>query len=158
MLNLHWCIETNLMALEGIATSVGVDLPQVTAPAPVESAYGPAHRHLVRAVEEQVLGEGVARYRNRMTVRLARHLERLDELGAAVVEADLDDLAPLLGDRPVSWAEGEQALERFVLEDDGRHDPELVLLFHRRLHRARMLNGPEGSWITQHRDVPQPSM
>ncbi|KQM02676.1 hypothetical protein FF86_10581, partial [Frankia sp. CpI1-P] len=39
-----------------------------------------------------------------------------------------------------------------------RHDAELVALFHRRLHRARMLNGPAGSWITRHRDVPQPSL
>jgi hypothetical protein len=45
-----------------------------------------------------------------------------------------------------------------VLADAGRHDRELVLLFHRRLHRARMLNGPAGSWITQHRVVPQPHL
>jgi hypothetical protein len=55
-------------------------------------------------------------------------------------------------------SDGEADLERFVLTDDGRHDEELIGVFHRRLHRARMLNGPSGSWITQHRQVPQPSI
>jgi hypothetical protein len=93
-----------------------------------------------------------------MAVRLARHLERVDEIGAVVVAADLDDLHQLLGHRPPTWEDGEVELERFVLADDGRHDPELAQLFHRRLHRARMLNGPRGSWITQHRLVPQPHL
>jgi hypothetical protein len=47
-------------------------------------------------------------------------------------------------------------LEDYVLHDDGQHDAQLVALLHRRLHRARMLNGPAGSWITQHRHAPQP--
>ncbi|HVV76665.1 MAG TPA: phosphotransferase family protein [Mycobacteriales bacterium] len=156
MLNLSWCIETNLMALEGIATVLGVALPDVPEPEPIETGFGPAYQHLVTALEQADLGEGAVRYRNRMSVRLARHLARVDEIGTAVVAADLDDLAGLLGQRPASWADGEQALESFVLADNGQHDAELVSLFHRRLHRARMLNGPAGSWITQHRHAPQP--
>jgi hypothetical protein len=158
MLNLHWCIETNLMALEGIATVTGAELAEVPEPEPAASGYGPAHRHLVTSLEQQNLGSGAERYQGRMSVRLARHLARVDEIGAAVVAADLDDLAALLGRRPPSWADGERDLESFVLADEGRHDAELVALFHRRLHRARMLNGPRGSWITQHRHAPQPSM
>jgi aminoglycoside phosphotransferase (APT) family kinase protein len=156
MLNLSWCIETNLMALEGIATVLGVELPDVAEPESIESGFGPAHQHLVSALEQEDMGEGAERYRRRMSVRLARHLARVDEVGASVVGADLDDLATLVGQRPMSWADGERALEDFVLTDGGRHDAELVVLFHRRLHRARMLNGPAGSWITQHRLAPQP--
>ncbi|HEY2331635.1 MAG TPA: phosphotransferase [Acidimicrobiales bacterium] len=158
MLNLHWCVETDLMALEGIATSVGTELTEVEEPEPRESGYGPAHHHLTRALETQPVDDPVERYRSRMSVRLVRHLERVDEIGAAVVEANLDDIQQLIGHRPAGWAEGEAELERFVLADDGHHDDELVRIFHRRLHRARMLNGPSGSWITQHRDVPQPSL
>jgi aminoglycoside phosphotransferase (APT) family kinase protein len=157
MLNLSWCIETNLMALEGIATVVGVELPDVAEPEPVDSGFGPAHRHLVKALEQADMGEGADRYRHRRSVRLARHLQRVDELGSSVVAADLDDLAELLGHRPATWTDGERSLEEFVLADDGRRDAELVALFHRRLHRARMLNGPAGSWITQHRYASQPS-
>ena len=45
MLNLHWCVESDLMALEGIASTVGVELGEVEEPQPTASGYGPAHRH-----------------------------------------------------------------------------------------------------------------
>jgi aminoglycoside phosphotransferase (APT) family kinase protein len=157
MLNLSWVIESNLLALEGIADVLGVQLLPVEEPTATVSGYRPAHRHLTRGIEELAAAEtGFNRYQLRMSVRLARHLERIDEIGAVVVAADLDDLHQLLGGRPATWEDGEAALERFVLADAGRHDVELAQLFHRRLHRARMLNGPPGSWITQHRVVPQP--
>jgi aminoglycoside phosphotransferase (APT) family kinase protein len=158
MLNLHWCIETNLMALEAIATDAGIELGEVEEPGPTVSAYGPAHRHLERSLAMLPAGDPVSRYELRKSVRLARHVTRAGEIGAQVVAADLADIARLTGHRPDGWAEGEADLERFVLADDGRHDQELVRLFHRRLHRARMLNGPAGSWITRHREVPQPHL
>jgi hypothetical protein len=157
MLNRSWVIESNLLALEGIADVLGVELEPVEEPAPTVSGYRPAHRHLTHGLEGLAGAEtGFSRYQLRMAVRLARHLERVDEIGSAVVAADLADLHQLLGRRPADWAEGEAELERFVLADAGRSDPALVQLFHRRLHRGRLLNGPEGSWITQHRAVPQP--
>jgi aminoglycoside phosphotransferase (APT) family kinase protein len=158
MLNLHWCVESDLMALEGIAKVVGVELGDVEELTAPPSAYAPAHRHLTRALENTAVADRVERYRLRMSVRLARHLERIDEIGGAAVDADLDDIERLLGHRPADWATGEAELEQFVLADDGRHDEELVTLFHRRLHHARMLNGPAGSWITQHRDIQQPTL
>ena len=158
MLNLHWCIETNLMALEAIATGAGVELGEVEEIAPAVSAYGPAYRHLEGSLAGLPSGDPVSRYELRKSVRLARHVERVGEIGDQVVAADLADIAKLTGWRPDGWAEGEADLERFVLGDDGTHDEELVRIFHRRLHRARMLNGPAGSWITRHRDVPQPRL
>jgi aminoglycoside phosphotransferase (APT) family kinase protein len=44
MLNLHWCIETNLMALEAIAAGAGVELGEGEELVPAVSAYGPAYR------------------------------------------------------------------------------------------------------------------
>jgi hypothetical protein len=164
MLNLHWCIETNLMALEGIALQAGVEfdgleeIEQLERSAPAESGYGAAHRHLARALDALPSEDAVARYELRKSVRLARHVERVDEIGARVVAADLADLTPLLGHRPDSWAEGEAALERFVLADKGAHDALLIELFNRRLHRARILNGPAGSWITRHRTAEVPHL
>jgi len=158
MLNLHWVIESNLLALEGIADVMGIDLEDVEEPAPVRSPFGQAHRHLTRSLTELPPASGYDRYRLRMSVRLARHIERVEELGTAVVDADLDDLSQLLGHRPSSWEEAEIELERLVFTDEGHHDAELVRLFNRRLHRARMLCGPSGSWITQHRIVSQPSI
>jgi aminoglycoside phosphotransferase (APT) family kinase protein len=158
MLNTHWCVETDLMALEGIATTVGVALGEVEEPEPAASGYGPGFGHLTRALEAQTVEDPVARYQSRMAVRLARHLQRIDEIGVQVVEANLEDIHRLTGRSPADWAAGEAELERFVLEDGGRHDEALIGVFQRRLHRARMLNGPSGSWITEHRTVLQPSL
>jgi aminoglycoside phosphotransferase (APT) family kinase protein len=158
MLNMHWCIETNLMALEAIAADAGVELGEVEEIAPADSAYGPAYRHLERSLAAPPAADPVARYELRKSLRLARHVARADEIGDQVVAADLDDIAKLTGRRPDSWAEGEAGLERFVLADDGTNDEILIRLFHRRLHRARMLAGPAGSWITRHREVPQPRL
>ena len=92
------------------------------------------------------------RYKSRIAFRLARHLARFDEIGDAVVDANLDDLHRLLGHRPDSWRDGEAELERFVLADaaEGRHDEELVVLFHRLHLRAQMLLGPAGSAMARH--------
>jgi aminoglycoside phosphotransferase (APT) family kinase protein len=159
MLNLHWCIESNLMALEAMAAAGGVEFgPMVEEPAPAESGYGPAHGHLTRSLENLPSTDSVARYELRKSVRLARHVQRIDEIGTQVVAEDLIEITKLTGRHCATWAEGEADLERFVLGDDGRHDEELMVLFHRRLHRARLLNGPAGSWITQHREVAQPSL
>jgi hypothetical protein len=45
------------------------------------------------------------------------------------------------------------SLETFVLADQGRHDAELVRVFHRRLNRALQSLGPEGSAIARHNPV-----
>jgi hypothetical protein len=83
---------------------------------------------------------------------MTRHLHRVDEIGDAVVEADLDDLLPVLGWRPETWWEGDEALERFVLADatTGAHDHALVELFHRRNLRVHLQLGPEGSSMVAH--------
>jgi aminoglycoside phosphotransferase (APT) family kinase protein len=158
MLNLHWVIESNLLALEGIAHVMNVELEAVEEPHPVRSPFGPAYRHLTKSLEDFPRGSGYDRYRQRMSVRLVRHVERIEELGVPALKADLDDLHRLFGHRPEDWEESEIELEQLVVSDDGRRDAELIQLFHRRLHRARMLCGPDGSWITQHRVVGQPNL
>ena len=92
----------------------------------------------------------------RTLFRLARHLQRRDEIGDAVEKADLDDLELLFGARPHDWRDGEARLEAFVLADTaGRHDTELVRLFHKRNLRAHMLLGPANSAMTHHHTIQQ---
>ncbi|MGE0307199.1 MAG: phosphotransferase family protein [Acidimicrobiia bacterium] len=156
MLNRSWVLESNLIALEGIADMEGVPLADVEEPEARRSPFEAAHHHLAHSLEASTPEGGFGRYQLRMAVRLARHLERIEEIGAEVVLCDLDDARRLLGLTASTWEDGEVELERFVMSDNGRHDAQLIELFHRRLHRARMLNGPSGSWITQHREAPQP--
>jgi aminoglycoside phosphotransferase (APT) family kinase protein len=150
--NMQWCNETNLYATEAIAEYLDVELPTAEVPEPIGSRAALAHEHLVRELLTMEPDDAFVRYVLRGAFRLARHLQRFDEIGAAVVDADLDDLHPVLGHRPTSWSAGETELERFVLadRDDGHHDETLLALFHRRNLRAQMLNGPAGSAMARH--------
>ncbi len=154
MTNLHWCCETNLFATEAWAEHLGIDLPAVETPEPRLSTADVGHGHLVRALRSISTEDEFVRHEARTLFRLARHLQRRDEIGDAVNQADLDDLERLLGARPHDWRDGEAKLEAFVLADTtGRHDTELVRLFHKRNLRAHMLLGPAGSAMTHHHTI-----
>lgn len=154
MTNLQWCCETNLFTTEALAEVLGIVLPTVEVPVPDPSASATAFQYLVATLgglrsDDEFLG-----YQLRTGFRIARHLQRRDEIGAATEAADLDDLRPLLGHRPNSAADGERELQDFVLADaDGRHDRALVELFHRRNLRAQMLLGPANSAMTRHNPI-----
>jgi hypothetical protein len=153
--NLQWCNETNLYATEALAEYLEVELPTVASIESRRSKIGPAHAHLVRGLRTMNSDDDLLRHQLRISFRLARHLERFDEIGDAVVEADLDDIHALLDRRPADWQDGEEELERFVLADaaTGSHDEALLLLFHRRNLRAQMLNGPAGSAMARHNPI-----
>ncbi len=155
MTNLQWCCETNLFATEALAEILGVELPTVELPTPRESRAEVAREHLVRQLGTVAIDDEYLRYQVRTMFRLARHVARLDEIGDAVSEADLDDLHQLLGHRPDSWLDGEAELERFVLAnaETDRHDVALLQLFHKRNLRAQMLLGPDGSAMTRHATI-----
>jgi hypothetical protein len=150
MTNLQWCSETNLYAVEALAELMDLDFDEVEMPKAHESAAAAAHRHLVGWLRGFEATDDFTKHGARTAFRLARHLQRVDEIGAAVEAADLVDLEELLGRRPTSWQEGDAELEAFVLMDAGAHDEALVRLFHRRLSRLKRLLGPEGSAMARH--------
>ena len=154
MTNLQWCCETNLFATEAWADELGIELPTVEMPEPRVSEADGGHRHMVRALRNITTDDRFLQHEVRTLFRLARHLQRRDEIGDAVAEADLDDLEALLGTRPDTWRQGEAKLEAFVLDDvTGAHDEALVRLFHRRNLRAHMLLGPADSAMTHHHTI-----
>ncbi|MGE3327678.1 MAG: phosphotransferase family protein [Acidimicrobiia bacterium] len=173
MTNLQWANETNLYFTEGVYEYLDLEPPTVEVPEPTVRQVSGAHHHLVRTLRElehtrhaEMGDDGtgdfvhgdrrdVLGYKLRTTFRLARHLERYMEIGDAVERADLDDLAPVLGHRPDNWLEGEAQLEQFVIADakTGEHDLALLDLFHKRLTRAQMLNGPLGSAMARHNPI-----
>lgn len=146
----HWISETNLHTAETMAEYLGIELEEVPVPDPVSSPVSVAHEHLSRSLRSIKVDDPFVAYQVRIAFRLARHLERFNQIGAEVVDEDRADLAALIGKAPVGWDECEEALERFVLTDDGRHDAELVVLFHRRWSRYKALMGPPGSAMAAH--------
>ena len=154
MTNMQWCAETNIYAMEALAEILGLELTKPAMPDARISTGSVGHDHLVRWLRNNEAHDEYTQHQFRIFFRLARHLQRTDEIGAAVDEANLDDLEPLLGFRPATWQEGDAALERFVQEDDGSADEALVHLFHARTWRYLMLCGPEGSAIARHNPIP----
>jgi aminoglycoside phosphotransferase (APT) family kinase protein len=134
-MNLTWILVTNIWALEILAARLGVKIERPEPPKGVSSAAFAAtpHRHMVASMKALVqTSSDFEQYQARATYRLAGHLQRLNDVGAEVAEADMADLEGLLGRRPATWDEGEAELERFILQDEGRHDAELIDLLHRR--------------------------
>ena len=155
MTNLRWCNETNLFATEALAEILQIELPEVEMPEPADSRSAAGHQHLVGVLRSQRIEDAVQRHQIRTAFRLARHLQRIDEIGDAVEEANLEDLHQLLGHKPAHWREGDAQLEHFVLAnaDTSVHDEALVKLFHRRNLRAHMLLGPPGEAMTHHHQI-----
>lgn len=153
MTNMQWTSDTNLFATEFLAEYMDIELPEVEVPEPRRTRHDNTYAHLVRALRNVRTDDYLLAHEIRLMFRTARHLQRVHEIGDAVVEADLDDLEQLLGWRPTSGEEGDAALERFVLADAdrGHYDEELVKLFHRRNLRTHMLLGPPGSRMVAHR-------
>ena len=82
MTNMQWASETNLFALEGLAEIMGVDeLDTVEMPEPRRSPVANAHEHLVRSLRSLDLADEYERHQLRIVFRLARHLQRFDEIG-----------------------------------------------------------------------------
>jgi aminoglycoside phosphotransferase (APT) family kinase protein len=146
----HWVSETNLHAIETMGEYLGLSLDEVEIPEPERTPVSIPHEHLSRSLRSIEVTEPFAAYQVRMAFRLARHLERFDQIGSEVTERDRADLAGLIGRAPATWDECEFELERFVLSDDGAHDAELVVLFHRRWSRYKALMGPSGSAMAAH--------
>jgi aminoglycoside phosphotransferase (APT) family kinase protein len=146
----QWCSESNLYAVEALAAFVGIELETVDLPDPTPSPAAVAHQHLADSLRAIEASDERSAYQLRAAFRLARHLRRVDEIGAALTEHDLDDVAAVIGHRPSNWAESDLELERFVIGADPRPDATLIRLFHRRLERQRALLGPAGSAMARH--------
>ena len=118
MTYMQWCSESNLYAIEALAGFVGIELETVDLPDPSPSPAAVAYRHLVDSLRAMEGGDERSAYQLRTAFRLARHLQRVDEIGAALREQDLDDVAAVIGPRPSSWAES--GTRAGALRDRGR--------------------------------------
>jgi len=150
MTNLHWCSETNLHGLEALGERLGIDLQPPPIPPAEPSRAVAAHEQLIDMLRGTDVDDDFVRYRLRVAYRLARHVQREDEVGRELTNADLDDLSSLLGERPATWQAGDAALEQYVLADRGAHDRELCQLFYRRQIRHKATLGPPGSAMAAH--------
>jgi len=154
MNNMQWSSETNLHATEALGELLDIELPIVEPAAPRHTRHDHTYAHLVRSLQSLSLGadDPLIDHQLRLCFRMARHLQRVNEIGDNCADAELDDVTQVLGYRPDNWWESDAALETFVLADadTGAHDEALVRLFHRRNLRRHALLGPVGSKMVAH--------
>jgi aminoglycoside phosphotransferase (APT) family kinase protein len=153
---MQWNSETNLMTTDFLGEYLDIDLPVADADVEIPDARrnrdDPTFGQLVRTLGALNVDEPETQHQLRLAFRMARHLQRRGEIGAALDAADIDDVYALLSRRPDDWHDAERELERFVMADAdvGTYDAELTVLFHRRNLRAHMALGPPGSSMTRH--------
>ena len=146
----HWVSETNLHTVETMAEYLGLTLADVPIPEPVATPVAAPHEHLSTSLRSIKVDDSYVAYQVRIAFRLARHLERFDQIGAEVADQDRADVGALTGKKSATWDACEADLERFVLVDNGAHDAELVILFNQRWRRYKALMGPVGSAMAAH--------
>jgi hypothetical protein len=176
--HLTWYIDSARYALDIMAERLGVEIDVVPVPSTAPSNYHTRLRHLVttlRTLARHEPASDLTRYgividpalaapatptdpadefvgwRARCAYRLARHLQRVDEIGAAIDAQNRDDIAALVQQPVADDAAADTALLTFIDRADDAHDSELLRLFATRLQRLHMMLGPADSLIVRHR-------
>ena len=178
--HLTWYVDSARYALDILAERLAVDLETVAVPEPAPS---PAHtrlRHLVASLRTLARSEpksDLTRYgivvdpaiaeqqrtaapvdefigwQARCAYRLARHLQRVDEIGAAIAADDRDDVARLVGASARDDVPVDDALLAYIATAGPERDVGLLRLFSTRLQRQHMTLGPADSLIVRHRGL-----
>jgi Phosphotransferase enzyme family len=144
-----WYVNSARWAFETIAEICGYELEPVNEPETIASSHAPTFAHLTRGIRSLKTATADDAYRQKSLHWVARHLQRVDEIGTPIAQANLEDLAQLLGHRPdADRADAE--LIRFITDADASHDEALVRLLDARAQRAHLLLGPSGSLMLRH--------
>jgi aminoglycoside phosphotransferase len=137
---LGWYLVFGRIAVEVIASRLGVALEPPALPEPAPSRHAAA----LDALVGQLGAEPQERrpYATDVALRLAQYAREADARGAPLEREGLEELAALLGRRPGSWAEADAALEAFVLAAGPERDAEIARALYRRGLRHEALLAP----------------
>ena len=80
---------------------------------------------------------------------MARHLQRVDQIGRDIEKKDLNEAAELLGYRPQP-EELDTALVSFIRASTPDDEENLTRLLDRRVQRLHLTLAPEGSMMLRH--------
>jgi hypothetical protein len=176
--HLTWYIDSGRYALDILAERLDVELPTVAVPAANPTIAHPRLRHLVTSLRTLARHEpksdltryGIAvdptigdpapvappadefvGWRARCAYRLARHLQRLDEIGSALAADDRRDVGRLAGIPVDDSATAQRALLGVIDSSKGERDVDLLQFFAAWLQRQHMTLGPAHSLVVRHR-------
>ncbi len=146
---LAWYTNGARWAFEVIAEMGGYELAPVAIPEPRPTRHAPAVRHLVDGLRTASAPATGAEYERVALGKLANHLRRLDEVGPAFDEADVRDLAEVLGHRPEP-GDADAALIDLVNDAGPGREEELVRLLDARAQRMQLTLASPSSLMVRH--------
>ena len=137
--NLAWYLAYGRCPLEIIARIEGIELEEPTLPDEVHTPWRVAQDALAERFASFESADSFVAYQVGAFGRIAEYLRRADRYGAALEADDMAEAEALLGRRPTSWQERDQAIENLVLESDGDRDEEIVCYLVRHIQREEFL-------------------
>ena len=144
-----WYVNGARWAFERIAELGGFELGTVDPPVARPSRHSPGFNLLVERLSNRGPAMGVGDHEKALSFRVARYLQRADQIGRAVEEDDLNDAADLLGHRPEP-----EELDAALVSFSGRPPPTTrrisLVLLDRRVQRLHLTLAPEGSMMLRH--------
>jgi hypothetical protein len=146
---LAWYTNGARWAFECIAELRGFELDPVRIPEPRTTRRTPAYRHLVDSLRTTAPAATAADYERVTAGKLANHLKRVEEVGAAFDADDLDDLARVLGHRP-DPAEADAELLHLIATAGPEREEELVRLLDARTQRIHLTLASPTSLMVRH--------
>jgi hypothetical protein len=146
---LAWYVNGARWAFESIAEIGGYHLDPVAIPEPHPGRRAPALRHLVAGLRDAAAPAIGDEYQRVALGRVANHLKRVDEIGAALDAADLDDLGRALGHRP-DPTDADAALLDLVERAGPEREEELVRLLDARAQRMHLAMASPRSLMLRH--------
>ena len=144
-----WYVNGARWAFERIAELSGFELDTVDSPVSQPSRHSPGFDLLVERLSHKGPATGLADHEKALSFRVARHLQRVDQIGRDIEKKDLNDAADLLGYRPRP-EELDAALVSFIRASTPDDEENLTRLLDRRVQRLHLTLAPEGSMMLRH--------
>ncbi|CAB4725277.1 MAG: phosphotransferase [Actinobacteria bacterium] len=153
-----WFVESARYALDVLAEIHEIALEVIDVIEAPTSPHAAAHAHLVAALHAAARARPDAsaaddverRWRARCAYRLARHLQRVDEIGGLVDAAEIADGATLVGALCADRVALDAALVERIAREDPADDLALIGYLNRRMQRSSMLLGPPDALLVKH--------
>ncbi len=146
---LAWYVNGARWAFEVIGEIRGFELDPVALPESTPTRHAPAYRYLVASLRAAASTGSADDYQRVALGRIASHLKRVDEVGAAFDAADLDALTDLLGHRP-DPGEADAELVDFIERAGREHEEALVRLLDARAQRLHLSMASPQSLMLRH--------
>ena len=146
---LAWYVNGARWAFESIAEIRGYELEPVELPESRPTRRAPAYRYLAASLRAAGSTGFADDYERVALGRLASHLKRVDEVGAAFDAADLDALTDLLDHRPEP-ADADAELVAFIERASSADEEALVRLLDARAQRMHLSMASPTSLMLRH--------